>query len=159
MRRARSGGFTLPELIAVMLLAAVLAAVAVPRFVERSGYAARGAADFVAASLRYAQKSAIAMRRNVCVTVGATRLAVTYANAAGSAEPCAGAIADPATGAPFDGRDYDGGATVATPASLAFDALGRPHAVPGTPLAAPLAITVNGHAIPIVLEPETGFVH
>ncbi|HEX6364186.1 MAG TPA: prepilin-type N-terminal cleavage/methylation domain-containing protein [Albitalea sp.] len=159
MRRARTGGFTLPELTAVLLLAAILATVALPRMLDRGGFAARGAADFIASSMRYAQKSAIAMRRNVCVTVGTERLAISVAADAGSAQPCAAALADPATGWPFDSRPYDGGATVATPATLVFDALGRPLASPGVALAAPLALTVNGHAAPIRLEPETGYVH
>jgi len=157
MRRAR--GFTMPELVAVILLAGVLAAVAWPRMTDTGGFAARGAADSVAASLRYAQKSAIAMRRNVCVTVGATRVAVTAAALPGAAEACAAPLANPATGAPFDSAPYDGGASVATPAGVVFDALGRPFAAPGAPLGAPLALTVNGHALPITIEPETGLVH
>jgi MSHA pilin protein MshC len=157
MRDAR--GFTLPELTAVLLMVAVLAAVALPRMGERSGFAARGAADGLASTLRHAQKAAIAMRRNVCVAVGAERVAVTVAAAAGAGAPCVAALADPTTGAPFDARAYEGGARVATPGAIVFDALGRPLAAPGAPLAVPLAFTVNGHAPPITLEPETGFVH
>ncbi|HJV61117.1 MAG TPA: type II secretion system protein [Albitalea sp.] len=145
-------GFTLAELVIVLMLIGILAVVAIPRLTV-SDFSARGARDFVGSALRYAQKSAIAMRRNVCVTVGATRVAVTYAAAAGAAQPCAAAntLADPATGQPFDGTPYGGGATVSTPASLSFDALGRPSSA--------LSITVTSHATPLVVEAETGYVH
>lgn len=145
-------GFTLAELVIVLMLVGVLAVVAMPRLLHQSGFAARGAHDFVASGLRYAQKSAIAMRRNVCVAVGATSLGVTYASAAGSAQPCAGTntIANPATGLPFASTAYQEGATVATPANVVFDALGRPSSA--------VSITVDLYATPITIEAETGLV-
>lgn len=145
-------GFTLAELVIVLMLVGVLAVVAVPRLFQKDEFAARGAHDFVASGLRYAQKSAIAMRRNVCVAVGATSLAVTYASAAGSAQPCAAGnlIANPATGLPFSSAGYEEGATVATPLTVVFDALGRPSAA--------ASITVNLYATPVTVEAETGLV-
>lgn len=148
----RQRGFTLAELVIVLVLVGVLAVVAMPRLLHQSGFAARGAHDFVASGLRYAQKSAIAMRRNVCVAVGPTSLAMTYASAAGSAQPCAAGntIANPATGLPFASSAYEEGATVATPANVVFDALGRPSAA--------VSITVDLYATPITIEAETGLV-
>lgn len=145
-------GFTLAELVVVMMLVGVLAVVAVPRLFQKSEFAARGARDFVASGLRYAQKSAIAMRRNVCVAVGTTHLTVTYASAAGAGQPCAAGntIANPATGLPFAGTAYEEGATVATPTTVVFDALGRPSA--------PATITVDLHATAVTIEAETGLV-
>lgn len=146
-------GFTLAELIIVMLLTGILAAVAIPRLFDKSGFAARGARDFVASSLRYAQKSAIAMRRNVCVSVGATGVALTYASAAGSGQTCpaGNALVNPATGLAFASASYEQGATVSTPAAVVFDALGRSSSA--------LSITVNNHATPVTVEAETGYVH
>jgi MSHA pilin protein MshC len=144
-------GFTLVELIVVLMLAGVLAAVAIPRF-NQSEFAARGAHDFVGSALRYAQKSAIAMRRNVCVAVGASSLAVTYASAAGGGQACAAGntLNNPATGQAFASTLYEGSATVSTPASVTFDAMGRPSAA--------VSISVNNYASAVSVEAETGYV-
>lgn len=152
-------GFTLAELAVVMLAIGILAVVAIPRWFDRGGFAARGARDYVGSTLRYAQKSAIAMRRNVCVAIGTTSLTVTYAAAAGSGQSCGATLPNPATGASFGSTNYEQGATVATAASVIFDGLGRPMSAASTPLAAALTITVTGYPTVITIEPETGYVH
>ena len=147
----RQRGFTLAELVVVLMLTGILAAVAIPRLFNQGEFAARGARDIVASGLRYAQKSAIAMRRNVCVAVGATALSVSYATASGSGQACTATLNDPATGQPFASAVYPGSATVSTPTSVTFDALGRPSAA--------ASITVNSYATPITVEADTGYVH
>lgn len=146
-------GFTMPELVIVMVLTGILAVVAIPRMTDTGGFAARGARDYVASGLRYAQKSAVAMRRNVCIDVGATALNVTYATAAGSGQPCVAGnmLPNPSTGQPFASTSYEQGASVSTPTTIVFDALGR---------ASPAAtIGVSGYPDPIAVEAETGHVH
>jgi MSHA pilin protein MshC len=154
-------GFTLAELIIVMILIGILAVVAIPRLFDQSGFAARGTRDFVGSALRYAQKSAVAMRRNVCVDVGTASLAITYASAAGSAQACAAVntVAEPGTGQPFASHTYPQGASVAAATSLVFDALGRPMSASLVLLSATQSITVTGNATPVTIEPETGYVH
>lgn len=68
---ACQGGFTLVELIVIMILIGILAVVALPRFVNPTDFDARGFFDGTQSILRYAQKSAIAQRRNVCVAFSA----------------------------------------------------------------------------------------
>ena len=60
MQRMR--GFTLLELVMVLLLVGVLAVFVAPRF-EVAVFNARGFADQVGAALRFAQKAAIARRQ------------------------------------------------------------------------------------------------
>ena len=71
---------------------------------------ARGARDFVGSALRYAQKSAIAMRRNVCVNVAASRVTITHATNAGVGQACAAAntIANPGNNRPYGDGSNDG---------------------------------------------------
>jgi len=159
-------GFTLPELIVVLLVTGILAVAAVPRLSDTGGFAARGSADFVATALRDAQKAALAMRRNVCVAVSSTGLALTYATAAGNDQACSSANVLPN---PANGRAYDnaanalpGGAMMtSTAATIVFDALGRPLSAPSMLLtsAVTIAIAAGGHGRSVAIEPQTGYVH
>lgn len=159
----REAGFTLAELIIVMVVTGILAAVAVPRMFDMAQFSARGTRDFVGAALRYAQKSAVAMRRNVCVTVGATQLSITYASTSGVGQACAAgnALVNPGNGQPYSdpSNALPAKAPVATPASVIFDAQGRPLSAPSIPRTTALSLTVTGNATPLVIEPETGLVH
>jgi MSHA pilin protein MshC len=163
-------GFTLAEVIIVMVLTGILAAVALPRMFNMDQFSARGTHDFVGASLRYAQKSAIAMRRNVCVGITATQMSVTYASTSGAGQPCAASnlLIEPGNGVSYIALTSDTNssvykalskAPVATPANLVFDAQGRPLSATSVPLTAALTISVTGYATPITIEPETGSVH
>ncbi len=155
-------GFTLAELVIVMVVIGILAVVAVPRMFDMDQFSARGTRDFVGAALRYAQKSAIAMRRNVCVTVGATQLTITYASAAGADQSCAAgnAVLNPGNNVAYSHADnaLPSRAPVSTPTSLIFDALGRPLSAPSSPRTTALTISVTGNATPLTIEPETGTV-
>jgi MSHA pilin protein MshC len=71
-RAARPSGYTLVELVVVMVVLGILSAYAVPRFFERTPFAERGYADELSATLRYAQKTAIASGCDVGVTPSAT---------------------------------------------------------------------------------------
>jgi MSHA pilin protein MshC len=151
-------GFTLGELVIVLVITGILAAVAIPRLFDKSGFAARGARDYVASALRYAQKSAVAMRRNVCVTVGTTAVTMTYAPTAGSGVACSAAVVNPATGQPYASTSYEQGATVSGTLSIAFDSLGRPMSSGLALLTTSQSVSVSGYPTAITIEPETGYV-
>ncbi|MBK9442637.1 MAG: type II secretion system protein [Comamonadaceae bacterium] len=68
LRRSQNG-FTLVELIMVIVMMGVLAVFAAPRLFDSTDFYARGFHDETLALLRYAQKAAVAQRRLVCVSL------------------------------------------------------------------------------------------
>lgn len=58
------------ELVLVILLVGIIAAIGVPRLMGNNTMAAAAFGDEVVSALRTAQKSAVARRRLVCATVG-----------------------------------------------------------------------------------------
>jgi MSHA pilin protein MshC len=70
-RLFRYGGFTLIELVAVLVIIGIVMAVVAPRFFNNTAFSERGYADEIAASLRYARRLAVASACNVRVTINA----------------------------------------------------------------------------------------
>lgn len=159
-RTQRVRGFTLIELIMVLVLLGILAAYAAPRIFNRGDFDARGMHDMSLAYLRYAQKTAIAQRRTVCVAFAANGMTLRVANAAGATD-CAAGVA-------LNGPDGNPGLAgpvnyTATPDNMAFDALGQPlsgvAATLGAVLNAATAINVVGAGRTVTIEAGTGYVH
>jgi MSHA pilin protein MshC len=70
--RIRQAGFTLVELVIVMLLMGVLAALGMSRFADREPFAAQGVADQLTSGLRVTQAMAVAQRRVIYVAIAST---------------------------------------------------------------------------------------
>lgn len=134
----RPGGFTLLELIVVLVVSAILAAVALPFFSDRE---ANGAwfREEVKAALRYAQRQAVANRRLVYVFIDPGQLRLCFDN------PCT---------VPNELAAYHllapSGVAIGTTTTFSFDGLGRPS-VAGT-------LTFNVAGRPVTVQAETGYV-
>lgn len=146
-------GFTLVELIFVMVIAGILAAVAIPRLMVTSSFDTRGFTDQLASTVRFAQKLSIAQRRDVFVQFTANAATLCYVAAA----PCAVAdqAPDPGNEKPYTVTVPNGLTITSAVPALRFDPSGR------TPdLVAQLDIQVDGAgAYHVLVERETGYVH
>jgi len=77
-------GFTLIELVVVLVIAGILATVVGPRFFGNPTFSQRGYADELASALRLAQKTAVASDCQAEVNVTAAGYAVAQQAAAGN---------------------------------------------------------------------------
>ena len=141
-------GFTMVELITVMVIAGVLVAVAAANYFSTTEFESRGFYDQIMSTLRYAQKAAIAQNRYVCVAFTTSGVTLTY----GTTSSCAdGNLTSPAGVTPYTVTSTSvtlSGYT--TP--LYFDALGKPNVAE--------SIAVSGYTTAsITVEAETGYVH
>ncbi|MHB8743013.1 MAG: GspH/FimT family pseudopilin [Sulfuricaulis sp.] len=76
MRIGHSRGFTLVELVATLVIIALIAAVSGPRFFSINAFQSQGFFDETIAAVRYAQKLAVATNCTVSVQITATGFAL-----------------------------------------------------------------------------------
>lgn len=143
----------------VMVVVGILAAIAIPRFFDADVFRSRGFTDQVQASLRYAQKVAIAQRRVVCVGFDSVAVPNSVTLTIDSDVPADGVCNLAPAGnlqSPSGDPDYVVNAPAnttfaAAPVDFNFNALGQPSIGQ--------AIGVTGAPNAITIEAETGYVH
>lgn len=72
----QSRGFTLTELVVVIVLVGILSVAIFPRFANKSAFDQAGYRAQVVSAIQFGRKIAVASRRYVCVTISANRLSL-----------------------------------------------------------------------------------
>lgn len=167
-RRKPAAGFTLIELVVVLLISAIILAVTIPRFATREEFEARGFVEQILSAVRYAQKYAVTSGCDVEVNVGSTGYSLKLRGGltgpgCQSASGFTDNVSNPSSaGQAFAGNAPSGIAVSGAPVSFFYDKIGRPNdPVSGTPLTGATSITVSGAESrwTLTVEPETGYVH
>ncbi len=141
----RQSGFTMIELIMVIVILGVLSVFAAPRLLNTGDFNARGFHDETLSLLRYAQKAAIAQRRVVCVSLNPTGVTFTIDTNSPPDGICDTDLAPPST--PSGGSGLSG----SIPA-FQYSGLG------GTNQTTAVKVTI-ANTTDITVEAATGYVH
>jgi MSHA pilin protein MshC len=177
----RQRGFTLIELVMVIVISGIIAAFAVGRFIDRKAFDADIIVDRSKGMLRFAQKMAIAQNRPVFVRLDGASIALCFDLACANKVTPPGGVNSASSqtlaacsnlnnwmceGMP-SGISYSlSPATLATP--IFFDPLGKPFTASDTfpvvnssfaQLTIKFAATGETGTHDVVIEAETGYVH
>ncbi|MDR1229248.1 MAG: type II secretion system GspH family protein [Azoarcus sp.] len=153
-RTRRCAGVTLIELVVVIVLLGILSAVVVPKMTDTSSFDKVVFRDALAATLRYAQKTAVSHRRLTCVQIETRRASIAMAAAHGSTA-CTTALPGP-DGKP-DIRAKDAATSVAPARTIYFQPNGDITEDPAGATPWNAALTVTG-ANSIQIAGATGYV-
>lgn len=154
--RSRERGFTLAELIAVLLLVAILAATALPRLQGALSFRDDGWRDQVVAALNLAHKTAVSHRRLVCADVAAAGVTLHIASL-NPATSCASVLPGIDGKALAADRRNAAAAAISPPGALYFQPSGRVSTDGAGSSVVNRSIAIAGQAT-IVLIAETGHV-
>jgi len=145
-------GFTLLELLVVLLIGGILSFYAMGQIANVGEVNAQGFADQLASELRFAQKAAVAQRRSVYVNVTAASNHL-YA-CLDAAVPCLHPLAQPSGGV----LDVTGPASVvltSTVTQFSFNSFGSPSTNAAIRL---VATASSGQRYTVTVQADTGYV-
>jgi Tfp pilus assembly protein FimT len=157
----KEAGFTLVELVLIIVILGILAVFAVPRMADTTAAKAAAAARKLQSDIAYAQE--LAMTRNVRYRVyvnaapaPAAGYAVTDSAGNPAPDPAGGNLSVTLNSGSYAGITISGGFSGSF---IEFNTLGVPYNSGGAPLGAASTLTVNANAAPertVTIQPQTG---
>ncbi len=156
IQSTRKSGFTLVELVVILVLVGILAFTAIPRYLNKGAVDASVMAEQLANDIRYTQSLAMTSGQRNRINLTATTYQITTSSG--------GLLTHPVTGTTgpivLNGVTLGGYNVPPLNGYIAFDGKGTPYTdiVAATPLAAnaTIVVTAGGNARNVVVSPQTG---
>ncbi len=149
-------GFSMIELVVVLLLVGILGATAIPRFFTVSPFQQWGFNDELSSAIRYANKIAIATGCDTRVVTTTNSYDLKQRATSCSSGSFTREVQIPGGGTSGYNGIAPSGITLSA-VSFYFDSNGRPRDTGGNLLSS--AVTVSVGTTSITVEPETGYTH
>ncbi len=171
--RKSMGGFTLVELVIVMVLIGIVAGIGLNRFIGTKSFDTFAFADRMSGMMRYGQKLAVAQNRPVYVVADGVKVALCYNSTCTVPLPAPSGRNSGSTNTTTHCVDLTweceappNGVTFIAASSFYFDPLGKPFlladtypTVTSTFTTQTITISGGGTNKDVVVEQETGYVH
>lgn len=148
-------GFTVVELITVIVIIGILTSISAPKFIGNDAFAARGSYSTLLSALRLAQKTAIAQRKTVYANLNTTTKTVCL----GYDSSCSTAVIDPANNAAYSKSLSSSVNLTTTLSSIAFTSSGKENANNTVTITVANNVVTSEPARTITIEQDTGYVH
>ena len=162
IRRRGHWGFTMVELIVMMVVLAIVSAVAIPRLTQLGSFKDVAYRDEIKAVLAYARKAAVARRRYTCVVFAAGTSVATVSAELVTPDAHVGSCPYAALKTPsgLSNSTPPSGVSITSPAlplTIQFNPEGKPTVGGGTTIV--VTNSANSNTSSVTVEAESGYVH